>query len=1226
MSSPSNLYAEKIFSEHPTALWALDDKADYISIIAEQDRDVSGWTVVGGTAEVVSNIIDEPFPTSYTTKLIGDLTSEPYGEIVAVSDNLVSFADLNTSLATFSIGSYINASSSYLSSIDIGYEYFDTTSGTIVQNLKTFETSVSQNWIFVSETFDIPNENTSGRIVIKIRYIGGASSQDSYEFLVNGISFGQWSEEFNSTSLGVSKISIPSDIAVTVPYGIAASAYGLEENNGYYFIKDEALIAKNSGIPMVYGASNVTILSPNDPNPSLIVPGYGFLNELGKYKEYTFEAWLRINSNTVQQKRIVGPIGSDDGIYINGPFIGLKIGNNYSTHFIGEWTKPMLVHVRVIKNNASMLINGEQVLSLDFITSDLEFPSELNSQGKNQDWLGFYSYEDISPIELDCVAIYPYKVPAIVAKKRWVYGQGVEFPENINTAYSGTSVFIDYPFADYTNNYSYPDIGNWNQGVVDNLSIENNVLSTPDYSLPTVIFDNKTSENFYEDNSAIQDESDLFFSLKPNSSWSSTNGYMLFDNLDLLQQNIKSFYSVFKVKSPVVGNQTLLHVESDNQNNSFSVVLKSDRIDYVLKYNSVEETICSAYGYSIGDIFGVGLDIDTFSNYFGGNVASFFGNRGSLKFLVGGSRDLENTFAGNIYKVGFCTSKNFSEISHLFNQKGVPVQYEDMFDEFTGLPIEVDAGYYSTTLWEYVLDGGNPWSFASDVINGHTASYTLIAKESFGSYGLDIAVSGSWEDYIPLTYFAQYVTDEKGNSYYDLDFLQLNLNYPAPSTFTETEVLSEWSYSELRDEYSHPVQREYTSLDNQLFTGYNDYSDLQNRSSKTYTYDTSNSFVKSYVTFQYIESGSNSPDSYFIYRESPAKNGIVDPGTNWMNTKYEVVDNMIVYPPSTADFNDLSVVVHLDFKINGVLDHKIKLRNLQIASQAFNSSSNPVGTRFGVPIYPYKKSGVYFDYKSRNPFSIYKGSSPYLYLTRYSGIQLRGQYDPLVNRGLSIPINQSLATNYKVMAMQAAIRYDEDFFPYSPTQIFEIQSKDSLIKFYMVANHPSGKRAKIYAVNTNTGQIESGIAFYWNGNLVKEPSITVKEWGFLGISFSNILDFRNVTGAFRINGPILVNNISHYQSTNLQEVQQVALRPWFKVKYSGINVLDWEFWDSAYLWQGVLVLSSTSYYGVNPSDIYKSYTGTNKIIVDDDRVFSLNSYEYNVYQDVSWQQDTINAV
>jgi hypothetical protein len=57
---------------------------------------------------------------------------------------------------------------------------------------------------------------------------------------------------------------------------------------------------------------------------------------------------------------------------------------------------------------------------------------------------------------------------------------------------------------------------------------------------------------------------------------------------------------------------------------------------------------------------------------------------------------------------------------------------------------------------------------------------------------------------------------------------------------------------------------------------------------------------------------------------------------------------------------------------------------------------NPVGTRFGVNMFPYTRSGLYYDYKAKNPFSIYKGSTPYLYLNRTSGIEIRGDFDPLV--------------------------------------------------------------------------------------------------------------------------------------------------------------------------------------------------------------------------------------
>ena len=60
MSTLSNLYAEKVFSEHPTGLWALDDNADYISLISEQQRNLSSWTIYGGTASAYPASIGEP--------------------------------------------------------------------------------------------------------------------------------------------------------------------------------------------------------------------------------------------------------------------------------------------------------------------------------------------------------------------------------------------------------------------------------------------------------------------------------------------------------------------------------------------------------------------------------------------------------------------------------------------------------------------------------------------------------------------------------------------------------------------------------------------------------------------------------------------------------------------------------------------------------------------------------------------------------------------------------------------------------------------------------------------------------------------------------------------------------------------------------------------------------------------------------------------------------------
>ena len=685
----------------------------------------------------------------------------------------------------------------------------------------------------------------------------------------------------------------------------------------------------------------------------------------------------------------------------------------------------------------------------------------------------------------------------------------------------------------------------------------------------------------------------------------------------------------------------MLYIESQSTSNYFSIVLNGSNIEYRLHYGNKDYVVYTATGVTVGGIFPIGLDINKFANYFGQNILSFFGNRIDLKFYVGGNKKFDKSFHGKFYKVGFCNASNLSEIQTFFNERGCVLEYEDVFYSYF-VESFFDAGQYtgiSSSYWSSTLDGGSPSEIQSTNLLQHTSSYTLITKKYFNSYYFDIAVKSSWKDYLPLTYFSELVKDTNGDYYSDLDFIQFNIDYPSPSKFLEKSTNPvPWKYGSptilengeilpsLLEEYSNPTQKTYSNLDNKLYTKFNNYEDLKNKSLKSYVFDTSNSYVKSYVTFEYISNGSNSNDLYFTNIEAPSKNGIVDPKLNWINTKYEVVDNMIIYPPSD-DIKELSLVTRLEFLVDGILTHKVNVKTLEYASQAFNDSSpNPVGTKFGTPIYPYKKSGYYYNYKDKNPFTIYKKSTPYLFLSRFSGITLRGDESQSVDRGLMIPINQTLAENYKVMAMQAAIRYDQDFFPYDPIKIFEIESKDQHIKFYAIANSSDGNRAKIYAINAKTGKLENGIAFYWNGKLVKEPIITIKEWGFLGISFSNILDFKYTTGSIKITGPITFNTISYYQTTTLQEVQQITTRPWFKVKYQDFNPLNWNFWSPAYNWQNVLVISTKSYYGVEPDTIYNSYVGTNKIIIDDSKVFKLGGYEYNFYQDASWQQNTVSAI
>jgi hypothetical protein len=1264
MSNPSNLYAEKVFSEHPVALWALDDTVDYVSLISEEQRNFSNWTISNGTNTNATDILNEPFINSFTNKITANKNLDK-SNILCVGPDIFNFRSLSSSLGTFAVSAYINSLTPYITGLDIGYEYYDSTTGTKIQNIKHYDTSIYNKWLFISETFHTPIDNTTMRPIINIHYFNNPENIDDYSFLVNGISVGQWSEEFHAFSLGVSPIEISNDINLNLSFGIEAKAYGLQDKSGYYLSNQNSLCAKNSGIPMVYGAGNTTIItSNNNIDPSLIIPGQGFLNELGKFKDYTLEMWLKIDSPSVDLKKIFGPISSTDGIYANREFLMLKINENSQSFYVGEWSRPMLIHIRISKNTASLLVNGEEVISLNFISENLFFPNKF-TQGKDNDWLGFYCYDDMNHIEIDCVGIYPYKVPVIVAKKRFIYGQGVEIPENINRAFSGSSVFIDYPFSKYSNNYNYPDIGKWSKGILNNLGIENNSIVIPKHKLPNFVSDNKTIDSFYLDNKIIQNEFDLFFTFKPNNSWSDTNAYLIFDNINLVNDYTKSIHGIFKYVTKKTTTQTLIRIEDQFTGDYFSIDLIDGVVYYRIKMNDeiLPKELYQTDGILPGDKFAVGLNILDFSNYFGGNVAKFFGNRSSLKVYIAGTKNFENTFRGKVYSINFNNDFNFNKISYLFDERGFPKEYANVFNQYN-IQTDFDSGdsyfgnggsFYDENgnfvtflkeFWDYYIDGGLPQTFSTDRLSSHRSTYSLVPSTYFDKFELDINISGFWEDNLPLTYFAKYTKDLKNNKKYGLDFLQFNINYPSPDKYSETSTYSNWKYQDLKLNYESPIQRTYESLDNHLFTGYNDYSDLALNAKKVYNFDTSRSLVKTYITFQYTKDGANSNINSYLYTVKPQLEGTVLPGSyqvgvegitpiydSFINTKYEVVDNTIIYPPNGIDFNDLSIVVHFEVNVDKISKNPIVIKSLQLASQSFNYTKNEIGTRFGNPIYPYTKRGIYYDYKSKNPFSIYKGSTPYLYLTKKSGIQIRGKYDPLINRGISIPINNNISSDYKVMAMQVAIRYDQDFFPYSPTQIFEIESKSGTIKFFMVADSPNGKRAKIYAINANTGKLENNIGFYLNGNIVSNPVITTKQWSFLGISFSNLLNFNDFVGAFRITGPLLVNLISNYQSTNLKEVQNVTKRPWFKIKKSNAFDLDWNFWYPAYKWDGVLVLSSTSYYGADPSDIYKSYAGTNKIIVDDyspndikPKILSFKTYEYNIYTDIIWKTITQNAV
>jgi hypothetical protein len=1289
MATPLNLYATKVFSEQPLGLWALDDKADYVSFLDPLDQDLSLWasagvtSVVDATDDQLFSIVPPgiPFPEVKANGIISSSTSG--GLVEFTSPFQLQPSNINPDLETFSFGLYVYSFIKIIN-LRLGFRYKDPDSQEIFEVIKAAALSPTLSWAMVSESFRLPKDFEDLELIIEVYY---EDDQLPYEFVINAITAGQWAEEFQLKSFGISLEDIPSSIDIPTTQGLRAQAYGLPSSSGYYVADNNALVAKNLGVPLIFGTRNSTFITPKENSPSLIVPAFGFLNRSGQFNKLTAEFWIRAESRATEPRRIFGPIKSSDGLYMDGPFLRLKIGEAIGSHYIREWGRPMLLDIRVSPTIATLIINGEEAFSISLNPNVYRFgPSSQG--GLDRDWLGFYAYEDVPVIQIDCVGIYPYEVPAIMAKRRWVYGQAVEVPLDIKGADSSSSIFVDYPFSKYAKNYGFPYSSKWSRGVTENLVTEKDEIRPPSYSLPEIRFSDRDQKQWIQDLKEYQSSGEPRISLRPNESWEDVEGHLFFSSLNLLETQTKSFYGVFESKEFSQDPQTLFEItDSINSNTlriytqgniafpetsiiltkqdgnivtisavahglktgsqvlvfgservsvgSYSVqVISDNEFSYVSDesknisngedpdikfiydstiYYSIftklsngqtkEDIFYKATGQKPNQKFFVGIDIPRFVKSRGGKIASFLGTRQRLSVYVAGNQKFSETFSGDIHRVGFCTQRNLDKIKHLFNNEGIPVDYENVFDKFGPSFFDAGASYFENDLdengnaispppafWSLILDGGDPYDFSAITAEEHTASYTLLPKQNLDQFGLDIGVDSYWEDYVPLSYFAKKVPDGRGELSPEVTFLQFNIDYPEARIFQQGR------------------------------------------------YDTSNSLVRSYVSFQYLRSGANSITSNFRKTEGLDQTGVVRPRSDWMNTKYEVVDGSIIYPPEGIDLSNISINVYLEFVIRGINTNPVKIRSLQLSSQAYGHSPTRIGTKFGTELIPFARSGNYFNYKKAPALTIYKGSTPYLYNTSNSGIELRVPYSNKNLGGVSVPINKNFATFFKIGTMQMSLKYGQDLMPDIPVKIFELSHVDGSIGFYLSADSKNKKRGQIYAINEKTGRIQGNLVFFANGIPVKRPVLYPNSWIVLGISFPGFLNFSNFFGALRFTSPIMFNNISYFQTSKADDEERFGFRQWFAVRSQLGELVDWGFWAGKEIvgeelidadgekfdWQDVLFLSAVAREELDASNIYNIFTGTERIISETDTPLPVGSYQYSIYRNIRWSSRVVN--
>jgi hypothetical protein len=1353
MSTFSNAYATKIFAEHPVSLYALDDDVSYLSLITNEQRSFEadspypGWVVTNGVADdnLTLPLLPSPFVGGPYGGIAGDVPLANDTIIQWESPELFQLSDLNEELATFAISCYLYQNSILINWYEVGY-----IAGS-EEHVVRVEAPDRPAWINFDFTY-LPEQYNSDQVKIVIRAnvdltkgtITGQAAD--YQFIVNGLSIGQWSETTSSESLGSN-----SETTELGYVGVKAREYGINDEAGYYIVEDNRLLAKNEGTPLVYGSQNVTkVYSSSDEGPSIILPGQGFLFESDRYVRSSIEFWLKIEPNTEEFKRIFGPIDNDYGIYVNNGFISLLIGNEFGSHPVSEWYRPMLIHVITNDNDATLYVNGESVVTIPFNREQVILPNE-------NDWVGFYSYPQINVFELDCVSFYSYPIALPVAKRRFVYGQGTDSPQILADTFKGRTSYVDFSTANYTSNVIYPDVANWNAGYKDNLVSTKSSISMPNYQLPFITVVDRDLQELYTENKNNYDQTnETFFTFRPlapsttnlifngffNTSvegWEKINntsltqtfdsetdsgvmrvasfntwqrvltdgsqtfdwdnwddgdwqdvlffetdgffggakveerievsanlvyefsidvkrivgdandpyvsvewynaptggtkigetfvsapaliplnewrkiqiaalspagathaeltfymsrsevssgeiqlvdnaqfiplelnwtepGYMLFDSLNFVER-LTSFYGVFSIRD-VVSYSPLAVIQNINGFDEFKIVVEEEKIKYIfndqvlyeedLEFEPVNGGYGGYNGYAYPPMeqeylsFVAGIDIKKFSQEYGYAVSRFFQSPELLQMYIAG--DGVNTFYDRVYSFGFCNDINNQEIE------------------------------------DYFLDNGVFDIFEFERMANHVASYTLTPLVRYNRFFIDISVAALWEEYFPLLNFAGFVKNIEGDIYYDVDMLQINLGYP-PVTEVREETIQDtrWTYAELFKEFNIPIQKSYNILNDPQLSGYEIYADLDFRRINQFFFDASESQLRSYVTFQFLSDGANEPISNFPFtRKLPAnqvidpdaENSAVQPYRSYL-TKFEFLDKTIVFPPKTVNFENIAMVVHFDIKQRGILSNPLRVRDFEITSRALSQYDfNPIGTEFGIPMFPYVKSGVYFDNKQKNPMLISKRRFPYLYLTKDSGVQLLGNQTLETEYSVAIPVNEQRAPDFSVGAMQFWMKFDRVEFPLISYPIFEIQGSEKTIEF-VIRTDASGKRGTVVARDKQSKILEKDIVFYQNGIRVKTPLVEFNQWNALGFAFNEAIEFNALPGYITFFRGISFHNVAYFRPQGLGESLATSTRLWSKVlSDDDINNFTWATW---YVGSDLVVTQTRNNLAYNPS-------------------------------------------
>jgi hypothetical protein len=303
---------------------------------------------------------------------------------------------------------------------------------------------------------------------------------------------------------------------------------------------------------------------------------------------------------------------------------------------------------------------------------------------------------------------------------------------------------------------------------------------------------------------------------------------------------------------------------------------------------------------------------------------------------------------------------------------------------------------------------------------------------------------------------------------------------------------------------------------------------------------------------------------------------------NLDRTKFRIVDNTVIFPPKKSiAFDKAYMTFHIEMKSQGNKTRPVKVQRMSLSSLAFDqgiAQLYPVGTKTGNSVYPFTRVGPTYSNKIKNPFLIYKDTSPYLYLTGDSGMQsipypeIESEASINFARGISLPVNPKKTEGTEIYGMHIWAMYNKSNVFEETEKCFSFYYDDEKYNFYLVPE-TGGKRAKLVARKEFFFSEEEAqdVLLYKNG-IQQNVYIDAFSWSLITIQFLNPVDLSQKVGQFEIYPGILFNNLTVYEETINKKVD----------------------------------------------DIFESHLGLSNIVSDDTTTLLINSNELSLFSDIKW--------